>query len=164
MIRSSLAVVALVCCAGFVVACGGDPVGRICDLGTVAPAGEEVVVASPSLDCVSRTCLSVPGQTTPSQTGEKAIARTDGLCTSECESDSDCDRVPESPCSSGFNCSVQVTVGPFCCRKFCVCKDYVVIPTDGVIPTPLACDPTVQANGCCNLAGRAGNAAYPACP
>ena len=43
-------------------------------------------------------------------------------------SDDDCDRVPESPCITGFTCGVAVTVGPFCCRKFCICKDYVVDP------------------------------------
>src|SRR5438445_12672782 len=41
-------------------ACTSNPVGRICDLGTATPAPSEVVVASPSLDCVSRTCLRVP--------------------------------------------------------------------------------------------------------
>ena len=51
-----------------------------------------------------------------------------GLCTAECESDDDCDRVPESPCKTGFTCGVAVTVGPFCCKKFCICKDYIVIP------------------------------------
>src|SRR4051794_12979446 len=55
MIRLAV-VLGLVLCA----ACTSNPVGRICDLGTAAPAPSEVVVASPSLDCVSRTCLRVP--------------------------------------------------------------------------------------------------------
>ena len=59
---------------------------------------------------------------------------------------------------------MQVTVGPFCCKKFCVCKDYIVVPTDGDIPLPLACEGSDTANACCNLEGRAGNADYPNCP
>jgi hypothetical protein len=34
-----------------------SPVGRKCDLGEQTPQANEVVVASQSLDCVSRTCL-----------------------------------------------------------------------------------------------------------
>jgi hypothetical protein len=62
--------------------------------------------------------------------------------------------VPESPCTGGFACGVAVTVGPFCCKKFCVCKDYVVIPEDGVLPIPKACDPANNDNTCENLPGR----------
>jgi hypothetical protein len=138
-------------------ACGGDPVGRICDLGTQLPEPSEVVVASPSLDCVTRTCLRVPlsrelppGSTYPNGTN--------GLCTAECTSDDDCDRVPESPCITGFTCGIAVTVGPFCCKKFCICKDYVDIPDSGKLSTPAACDPTNADNQCCNLEGRAGTA------
>ncbi len=149
MIRRLSAVVAL----AFVAACGGDQVGRICDLGTTIDDPNEVIVASPSLDCVSRTCLRVPlGKALPP--GSMYTGSDSGLCTSECSQDSDCDRVPESPCVTGFACSVQVTVGPFCCEKFCVCKDYIVLPTSGDIPTPLACDPTNSANTCQNLPGR----------
>lgn len=145
-------------------ACSGEPVGRLCDLGTAMPQTTEVVVASPSLDCVTRTCLRVPlgrelppGSTYP---GEKA-----GLCTAECEAAEDCERVPESPCISGFTCGVAVTVGPFCCRKFCICKDYIVTPEDGSLPAvPKACDPTIAENACCNLPGRADDPGkYPLC-
>ena len=143
--------------------CGGQPVGRICDLG-VMPGSNESVVASPSLDCVSRTCLKVPldpmAQLPPSN---RYPTSTNGLCTDRCNSDGDCERVPESPCQSGFTCGIPVVVGPFCCEKFCICKDYIVIP-DGGVPTPAACDPNTATNSCCNLPGRSGNAQYPACP
>jgi hypothetical protein len=87
---------------------------------------------------------------------------TDGLCTAECQSDSDCDRVPESPCVTGFTCGIAVTVGPFCCRKFCICKDYVAIPmTTGVLNTPMACDATNPVNTCCNLSMNAGKNGCP---
>ena len=143
-------------------ACTSNPVGRICDLGTAAPAPSEVVVASPSLDCVSRTCLRVPlGRELPPKS--EYPAGTNGLCTAECDASGDCERVPESPCVTGFTCGVAVTVGPFCCRKFCICKDYVVVPESGQLTTPKACDPSNADNACCNLSGRPGNSAYPLC-
>jgi hypothetical protein len=146
----------------FLVACSGEPVGRLCDLGTATPQAAEVVVASPSLDCVTRTCLRVPlGRELPE--GSKFPGGTNGLCTAECESDGDCDRVPESPCITGFTCGIAVTVGPFCCRKFCICKDYVVIPDSGELAPPGACDPGNKDNSCCNLEGRQDNPTYPLC-
>jgi len=110
-------------------------------------------VASPSLDCVSRTCLRVPAQKALPE-GSVFPEGNNGLCTAECESDDDCERVPESPCMSGFTCAVALPVGPFCCKKVCVCKDYVVIPESGKIETPMECDASVGANSCCNLPGR----------
>jgi len=143
-------------------ACTSNPVGRICDLGTATPAPSEVVVASPSLDCVSRTCLRVPlGRELPM--GSTFPEGNNGLCTAECEAEDDCDRVPESPCKTGFTCGVAVTVGPFCCKKFCICKDYIVIPDSGQLATPMACDAAEPANACCNLPGRVGNSQYPLC-
>ena len=77
-------------------ACTSNPVGRICDLGAEMPAPSEVVVASPSLDCISRTCLRVPqGKDLPK--GSMFPEGNVGLCTAECESDSDCDRVCNYP-------------------------------------------------------------------
>lgn len=142
--------------------CTSNPVGRICDLGTAAPSPSEVVVASPSLDCVSRTCLRVPKPGTLPE-GSIYPEGNAGLCTAECDSDGDCDRVPESPCKTGFTCGVAVTVGPFCCKKFCICKDYVVVPESGELPRPEACDPSEPANACCNLDGRTDSSNYPLC-
>ena len=143
--------------------CGGDPVGRICDLGSTPGAGTSLV-ASPSLDCVSRICLEVPLQVPTSQLppGSSYPTGNLGLCTDYCSQDSDCERVPESPCQTGFTCAIPVEVGPFCCQKFCICKDYIVIP-DGGVATPAACDATNMSNGCCNLPGRQGNPDYPSC-
>jgi hypothetical protein len=71
--------------------------------------------------------------------------------------------VPESPCKTGFTCAVPVVVGPFCCRKMCICKDYVVIP-DGGLDEPAACDPDNVGNACCNLPGRVEDPdTYPNC-
>ena len=159
--RSHVVLLGTLLCA-VLAACTGEPVGRICDLGSEAPAATEVVVASPSLDCVSRTCLRVPlSRELPP--GSAFPAGNNGLCTAECSSDDDCDRVPESPCITGFTCGVAVTVGPFCCRKFCICKDYVVVPESGKLSTPKACDSANNDNTCCNLSGRNGNSQYPLC-
>jgi hypothetical protein len=157
--RHALLVLFLVACS----ACSGEPVGRICDLGTAVPQPAEVVVASPSLDCVTRTCLRYPlGRELPP--GSRFPEGNNGLCTAECAADADCDRVPESPCITGFTCGVAVTVGPFCCRKFCICKDYVVVPEEtGELGTPMACDPGERNNACCNLEGRNNNPMYPLC-
>ena len=141
--------------------CADNPVGRICDLGVEDPNPNESVVASPSLDCQSRTCLKVPlARDLPE--GSRYPTGNKGLCTAECDSDGDCDRVPESPCKTGFTCAVPVVVGPFCCKKLCICKDYIVIP-DGGVELPKACEDE-PANSCCNLPGRAGNPDYPLCP
>jgi hypothetical protein len=130
----------LVVCA---VACGGEPVGRVCDLGAI-PAVSEVVVASGSLDCVSRTCLRMP-LTKELPAGSEFPGGANGLCTAECATDDDCERASESPCAGGFACATAVSVGPFCCKKFCMCRDY------GIPPEPLARDPTIAANECPNL-------------
>jgi hypothetical protein len=142
--------------------CSENPVGRICDLGAAMPGPEQVVVASPSLDCVTRTCLRVP-KSRELPPGSQYPSGNNGLCTAECSSDSDCDRVPESPCITGFSCGVAVTVGPFCCRNFCICKDYIVIPESGELGVPKACDPTITDNACCNLDKRVNSPDYPLC-
>jgi len=160
--RRHVVIVALLSMALFGTACTNNPVGRLCDLGAATPQATEVVVASPSLDCVSRTCLRYPPSRTPPP-GSNPPTGNNGLCTAECNSDSDCDRVPESPCITGFTCGIAVTVGPFCCRKVCICKDYIAVPDSGELETPKACDPGDSNNACCNLSGRQNNAAYPLC-
>jgi hypothetical protein len=133
------------------VACKENPVGRQCFIPTSAADGgvPVTIVGAPALECQSRTCLHV-ANTTPD------------LCTGECEADDDCDTSPESPCMGGFVCMVPVVVGNFCCKKLCVCRDYL---EGGVVPTaPAACDPAIPANECCNLSGRRENPSmYPVC-
>ena len=155
----------IVAAVAVVGACSNNPVGRKCDLGVENPGGNEAVVGSPSLDCSTRQCLKVPidtGKDTPE--GFQTLAANTGMCTAECEADEDCDKVSESPCVTGFTCGIPLTVGPFCCRKLCICKDYVILPDSGSLPAPMACDPAIEANACCNLDGRVGNPDYPNCP
>ncbi len=135
-------------------ACGDNPVGRSCFIGTDAANPNLTVLASPALECQSRICLHLAeGFSTSSA---------EDLCTAECSDDNDCDKVAESPCPSGFICAVATTSGPFCCKKVCMCADYVASP-DGGLPTPAACDPSNAVNECCNLEGRRGNPDYPQC-
>ena len=151
-------------CVCFLVACSSaTPVGRICDLGTDTPSPSDIVVASPSLDCVSRTCLRVPAQK-ELPPGSVSLVGNNGLCTAECQTDDDCAGVADSPCTTGFTCAVATPVGPFCCQKVCMCRDYVKVPESGEIATPEQCDASQDANACCNLPGRRDDPAkYPLC-
>jgi hypothetical protein len=156
--------VGLLSIAALAAGCEDNPVGRLCDLGTATPQVDETVVASNSLDCVSRECLRIPPNREPPP-GSSPPTGTSGLCTAECSSDDDCDRVPESPCVTGFTCGIPngISVGVFCCKKLCICKDYIEIPASGQLDTPMACDPEMAENKCCNLDGRVGNPLYPSC-
>ncbi len=147
--QSLLMIALLALLAVLAAGCSENPVGRKCFIGDPdAGVAAGSIVASPALECQSRTCMRVPQEKDLPEGSEYA-----DLCTAECDTDDDCDRVPESPCQTGFTCAVPVVVGPFCCRKLCICKDYLVLPDEG-LPTPAACDPANQDNTCCNLPGR----------
>lgn len=142
---SSLLAILVLSTAVFAAGCSENPVGRKCFIGNDAGNGSQSIIASPALECQSRTCLHTPLDRELPPDSEYA-----DLCTAECSSSDDCDKVPESPCQTGFACAIPVVTGPFCCRKMCVCKDYLLIP-DGGIPLPAACDPNNPANTCINL-------------
>jgi hypothetical protein len=66
-------------------------------------------------------------------------------CSKTCQSDDDCSgaqaRDPANPsdktCKTGYTCGVSFVVGPLCCKKFCLCKDF----TGGRAGTvPLTCE------------------------
>ncbi len=130
--------------------CDDNEVGRICFIGEEAETENQAIIASPALECQSRTCLLQPLGTGVTLPDESEFSP---LCTAECETDDDCDAVPETPCQTGFTCAIPVVVGPFCCRKLCICRDYIVVPEEGV-STPAACEPSDPANTCINLPGR----------
>lgn len=162
--RRHASFVVLLSIAAYAAGCEDNPVGRLCDLGTATPQVDEAVVASPSLDCVSRECLRVPkGRELPP--GSTFTEGNTGLCTAECSSDDECDRVPESPCVTGFTCGIPdgIAVGAFCCKKLCICKDYIVVPASGQLGIPPGCEADNPENKCCNLEGRVGNPMYPSC-
>jgi hypothetical protein len=128
----------------FLAACPGPRIGNPCNLatpddgGASATATGTVTTINPGApECASRLCL-MPGAEKPTNTG--------ALCTAECVSADDCANAQASGatgdrlCRSGFACMVMTTVGDFCCRKLCVCKDFVAVPPSGP-ETPLACLP-----------------------
>jgi hypothetical protein len=145
-----LAAVAASVLVGLGAGCEENPVGGFCWLGSDAGAVATTTISN-GYECQSRMCLQVPlaaGHELPAEHRSN-----DPLCTGHCESDDDCERVPSSPCVNGFTCAVATAVGPFCCERLCICKDYLIIP-DGGIPVPAACDPDEPDNRCVNLPGR----------
>jgi hypothetical protein len=88
--------------------------------------GNTATINSQAVECPSRICLS--------PAAEKNIGTVKPLCTDGCSSDDDCEGETGAKgsglCTTGFICMVPTTVGDFCCRKLCVCKD--LIETQGV--------------------------------
>jgi hypothetical protein len=127
--------------------CEDKHIGRPCE--TNADAGSSTgvhvsVVSSPVLSCPSRICL-FPADT--SNSGDATTFHDGAFCTATCSTDDDCsdgeigDKGDSSDhrCKSNFVCAVATTAGPFCCQKFCICHDFVFVPSGG-IPTPTACE------------------------
>jgi hypothetical protein len=50
-------------------------------------------------------------------------------------------------CSSGFVCGVASVTGTFCCKKLCMCKDFLVIPSSG-LETPAVCNKQLNPGAC----------------
>jgi hypothetical protein len=113
--------------------------GRLCELPVDADSGVpgSGIVHTPALECAWRVCL-FPAAELPTNTG--------ALCTKPCTNDEDCAggtlADPSSSidphCKTGFACGVATTVGPSCCRKWCICRDFVDVPIGG-LATPAAC-------------------------
>jgi hypothetical protein len=108
--------------------------------------GPTVATINPaSPDCPDSLCI-LPAATSPTDTGP--------LCAIDCASDDDCaggevtSNLSESRCKTGFACMVISTVGPFCCRKLCGCRDFVGIAS-GPVPVPPVCLPGAGAADTC---------------
>lgn len=131
-------------------ACEDKAIGRPCDL--QADAGEtQATFNQQALECPSLICVK------PSKLETSAATDTVPYCTAECSSDSDCEgqtRDRNNPkdkrCKSGFVCGVSSVVGPFCCKKICLCKDFVFIPPGG-LQKPPSCDKANATSTCRNL-------------
>jgi hypothetical protein len=67
--------------------------------------------------------------------------KTAAVCSAECSKDSDCEgetrgeKPADLRCEKGFVCGVAFEVGPLCCKKLCVCRDFV----SGGLPKPASC-------------------------
>jgi hypothetical protein len=146
---SAFSVLGVVVASVFVLtACEDKAIGRLCDV--QADAGvTQAVFNGQSLECPTRICLK------PSR--DMAVAKsvdTAPYCTAECSKDSDCDGETrggdgaDRRCKGGFVCGVAFEVGPLCCKKICLCKDF--IPSTGV-PSPASCDKSKGVSTCQNL-------------
>ena len=103
--------------------------GTLCDvLGNTDPA--TLVYVSISSECLNHVCI-------------KPLGTTVAYCAGDCTQDSDCvgptgnSNDPLDPyCKSRFSCVIAMDRGPLCCRKLCLCSDFV---TAAQLQTPAAC-------------------------
>jgi hypothetical protein len=122
-------------------------VGRPCDTTTDAGPAQGVANTAAGI-CPSQICLKPVVQQ-----GASGTVDTEALCTAECSQDSDCDGESrdqandlDKRCSRGFVCGIPFAVGPLCCKKLCVCKDFL---GPSGLAAPTACtDPDSSAGAC----------------
>jgi hypothetical protein len=129
--------------AAFAVGCENKHIGRPCDIG-LAPATSGTIITSSVAECPSQLCI-LPAAGDAHGTG--------ALCTAGCSSDDDCADAEGAPagaagdprCKQGFSCAWPTPVGPFCCQRMCICRDFLTAPPE----EPAACrDP---AGSCANV-------------
>ena len=135
---------------------GSLQIGRPCDV--LADASTIQAVYNPSaLECPSRICLKPdvqPGGTAVGDPTQNPPLRPTGpYCSAMCSQDSDCDGqkrnlkdVNDGRCMNGYTCGVVFSVGPFCCKKLCLCKDFYNLDQGGGLETLPICNKTP--NGC----------------
>ena len=130
-------------------------IGKPCSTGV--DGGSTTTSVNPQApECDSQICIQPAIDPRQSEAVDTAP-----LCSAECRGDGDCvdaeARNPASPgdrrCRGGFTCAIATEVGRLCCKRLCLCRDFLVIP-DGGVPTPATCDPTNPVNRCKNLPGR----------
>ncbi|HVZ71508.1 MAG TPA: hypothetical protein VHJ20_03960 [Polyangia bacterium] len=108
--------------------CEDKHIGRACSLDVGGAGGssagtESATINSQAVECPERICLQAAPQNGPTNTGS--------LCSAECSSDDDCSDGQTSSdmssmlCKGGFKCAIATTVGDFCCKKLCICKDFL---------------------------------------
>lgn len=115
--------------------CSKPEVGQPCSLGF--DAGASQAGYNPQApECSTGLCLK------PALSRMK-YDRTGPYCSAACSSDSDChgqEREDNDPndrrCIGGFACGVAFVVGPLCCQKVCICKDFL---SDIGVTTPVTC-------------------------
>jgi hypothetical protein len=118
-----------------VTGCEDKHIGRLCSLetaddGGVSGTGANATINAQAVECPSRICLLPAAEKTTT---------TAALCTADCQSDDDCadgetanaSDKSNPHCKTGFVCMRPTTVGSFCCRPLCVCRDFVEVPVGG---------------------------------
>ncbi len=117
--------------------CDDQKIGRLCFIQRDVAEGANVVVNPQALECPSRMCLYYKD---PTVSGVDPLS----LCTAECSGDGDCDGETSSSdaamCKTGFKCAWPVEVGPFACRRMCVCADLMQVPDGGAVHVPPFCE------------------------
>lgn len=137
---SALRVLAVAFVASLALAASGcedKHIGRPCDLaaadGGTSSTGSSATINSQAVECPSRICLS------PAAYKGTAFP----LCTADCSSDDDCEgetgETVARKCKTGFSCVVPTTVGDFCCRRLCVCRDTLETSNPDYSKTPEVC-------------------------
>jgi len=130
-------------------ACEDKAIGRRCDVQADAGA-MQAVFNGQALECPTRICVK------PARDNAVAdVVDTAPYCTGECSSDGDCDgetrdrsNGADKRCKTGFVCGIGFEVGPLCCKKICLCKDF--IPKTG-LPPASSCDKSKGVSTCPNL-------------
>jgi hypothetical protein len=154
--RSPRVSVVLGCLFGFVAGCSSSPVpsakavGQRCDVHVNAGPSQAAYNGNAS-ECPSGMCLK------PAIQSEDKSVDTRAICSAECQTDADCEGELRAPyngpydgrCMKGFKCAVPFEVGPLCCKKMCVCKDF--LPANGP-DLPLACTATQSSAPVCSTA------------
>ena len=138
LVRASVLGALLLALAAFgSMACEDNGIGRSCDV--LADAGQtQAVYNNQALECPSRICLK------PLRADSiTANIDTGPYCSAVCSKDSDCDGQKKDMndsndhhCAKGYACGVAFVVGPLCCKKLCLCKDFL----GDSLQTPLTCD------------------------
>jgi hypothetical protein len=126
-------------------ACTDNKIGRPCELTVTddagAGSGSNATINDQALECPTRICLMPAAVKT-------VTPPTTSLCTADCESDDDCEDAEsrdksdttDRRCTSGFSCAVATLAGDFCCRRMCICRDFIDVPPGG-FQTPAVCKP-----------------------
>jgi hypothetical protein len=151
--RSALAAVTVLALAGLVSSgCEDKHIGRKCDLDVsdagTATGNTSATINAQAVECPSRICL-LPAEDKTTNTGS--------LCTADCSSDDDCSdsegtsNPADVHCKTGFACLVPTTVGDFCCRHLCVCKDFVDTSAADYHTEPKVCIAGNGASSCQNV-------------
>jgi hypothetical protein len=112
--------------------------GSSCDVLVDAGMSQGVYNASAS-ECPSHVCL----KPVVAEGAAPPLPVTQATCSQSCSQDSDCNgevRDMSNPldlrCATGYACGIPFVKGDLCCKKLCVCRDF--LPPSGV-STPIAC-------------------------
>jgi hypothetical protein len=125
MLLRAVGAMSLALLVGGSVGCEDKAIGRPCDVQSDA-GPSQAVINGQALECPTRLCLKPARDSLVS----KPVTTT-ALCSAECSNDGDCDGdrrgagTGDFRCESGFTCGVATVTGSFCCKKVCICRDFL---------------------------------------